>query len=241
MGFTSVLITVCISSSFLTLSQANDYQWSQGTKQYSGQKSYGSGLSGQSYLPTGNSYGTTYSGTYANGIRGSGYGISSYPRVGIVLPQNLGYGFMGQDMYSLLGNGLYKMMGFALPQRYGLQSISYLHPHALLQPYQNLYGYPINPLYQYGGHYNVYQMYGYNSPLGGYGNGLWGYHPMRAPISGAFGSGFNSIFGSGVNSMFGYREPGLLDRLGFHGISKDIGNSFIKTHTFQSNVNPMKF
>jgi hypothetical protein len=215
MGSALVLAIICIFSSFLTLTQANDYKWSRGTKQYPGQIAYGSALGGQPYLPTGNSYGKTYSGTYTNRIRGSGYGVSSYPRVGVVLPKRLGYGFMGLDMYSLLGNGLYNMMGFALPQRYGLQSISYLHPHALLHPYQNLYGYPINPFYQYGGHYNVYQMYGYNSQLGGYGNGLLGYYPMRFPVSRAFGPG--------VNPMFGYREPGLLDRLGFHGVSKDIG------------------
>ncbi|XP_061170078.1 uncharacterized protein LOC133179309 [Saccostrea echinata] len=208
-----LLITICIVSSFLPSVRTNDYSWSQGTKQYHSQLPYGNGLSVQA----GNSYGKTYSGNYGNGISGTRYGYSTSPQIGIVLPKTFGYGFMGYDMHSLLGGSFYDMMGFALPQTYGLRGISYLHPQALLQmqPIYNLYGYGMYPFYNsYGGHFDVYQRYGFNNHLWGYGNGLWGGYPSQITMHGPFGPR--------ISPFFGYKEPGFLERLGFHGISKDI-------------------
>ena len=217
-----LFILVCLFSLFFNLVHTDDSLWSAGIPKYPNQRPQGSVATGQAYAPTGNSYGQTYAGTYSNGYAGNGYGSSvpSAQRIGVVLPQTQGYGFMGYDMYSLLGNGFYNMMGYAIPQVYGLQSIPYLHPQALLQPYYNLYGYQSHPYYHPWGHLDVYQMYGYNNPFGGYGSGgLFGYSPMGISQYG--------LLGLRGNPMFGYKEPGLLERLGFHGVSKDIGNTLL--------------
>lgn len=225
MKSSKLYVILGLTFAYFSVVQTNDYQWSRGTKQYVNQNQYGGVPTGQAYSPPGASYGTTYPGSYSNGYSGNGYGSTqlSSSKIGVVLPQTFGYGFMGYDIYSLLGNGFYNMMGYALPQIYGLQSIPYLHPHALLQmQYSNLYGYQIHPFQQLNGHLDVYQRYGYQSPFGGYSNpfggytnGLWGFSPIGVPMPG--------LLGPRGNPMFGYKEPGFLERLGFHGVSKDIG------------------
>lgn len=89
---------------------------------------------GQVYLFFGVFYGMIYFGFYFNGYLGNGYGFIQlfFLKIGVVLFQIFGYGFMGYDIYLFFGNGFYNMMGYVFFQIYGLQSIFYFYLYVLL-------------------------------------------------------------------------------------------------------------